>query len=138
MKNSILKFSLITLLAAAVAAPGQLRAQTTNKPAHTKKPAAEKTDSTAKKAHPFHGKLAAVDKAAKTITLGKSTYYINSETKIKKADKPATLEDGVIGEDVGGYAKPGEGGKMFATTVTFGPKSDAKAAKKTDKTTTTK
>src|SRR6266568_4677319 len=129
MRNSILKFGLMTLLAAAVAvAPAQLQAQTTNKHAATKKPAAEKTDATAKKGHPFHGRLAAVDKAAKTITIGKSTYYITSDTKIKKADKPATLEDGVVGEEVGGYAKPGDGGKMVASSLTLGPKTVGKPA----------
>ena len=124
------------LLAAGVAGlPAQLLAQTTNKPAASKAPAAEKTDSAAKKAHPFRGKLAAVDKVAKTISLGKSTYYITSETKFKKADKPATLDDGVIGEDVSGYVKPGDGGRMVAATVNFGPKTDAKTAtKKAEKT----
>ena len=141
MRNSILKFGLITLLAAAVAGlPIQLAAQpATNKPAATKKPAAEKTDATAKKAHPFHGKLAAVDKVARTITLGKSTYYITSETKFKKADKAATLDDGVVGEDVSGYAKPGDGGKMVAATVTFGPKVGGKTTtRKSEKTPATK
>ena len=137
MRNSILKFGLMILLAAAVAGlPIQLAAQTaTNKPAASKAPAAEKTDSAAKKAHPFRGKLAAVDKVAKTISLGKSTYYITSETKFKKADKPATLDDGVIGEDVSGYVKPGDSGRMVAATVNFGPKTDAKTAtKKAEKT----
>src|SRR5438874_12589595 len=105
IRYSILKFGLMTLMATAVPVlPAQ--SQTTNHPASTKKATAEKAD-TAKKGHPFHGKLAAVDKVAKTISIGKSTYYITSDTKIKKADKPATLEDGVVGEDVGGYAKPG-------------------------------
>jgi hypothetical protein len=135
MRNSIFKFGLMTLLAAGVAClPAQVLAQTTNKPAAGKAPAAEKTDSAAKKAHPFHGKLAAVDKVAKTISLGKSTYYITSETKFKKADKPATLDDGVVGEDVSGYAKPGDGGRMVAASVTFGPaKTATKKAEKTPK-----
>jgi hypothetical protein len=130
------------LLGAAVAvAPAQLLAQSTNKASTTKKTTTttttttEKKDATAKKpaAHPFHGKLVSVDKVAKTITLGKSTYQITSESKIKKADKPATLDDGVVGEDVSGYAKPTDDGKMVATTVNFGPK----AASTTTTTTTT-
>jgi hypothetical protein len=120
----------MTLVAAAIAVlPAQLQAQTTNKAASTKK-SSDAATSTTKSAHPFHGKLAAVDKVAKTITLGKSTYYISADTKIKKADKPATLEDGVIGEDVGGYAKPDAAGKMTATTVTFGPKTSTKSSTK--------
>jgi hypothetical protein len=70
--------------------------------------------------------LAAVDKTAKTIKVGQSTYQITPETKIKKAGKPATLEDGVVGELVTGHAKPAEDGKMVATSVYFGPKADQK------------
>src|SRR5207248_2625157 len=74
MRNSILKFGAMTYLAAAIAASlVVVSAQTTNKPAGPKKAAAEKTDPGAKKAHSFHGNLAAVDRVAKTITIGKST-----------------------------------------------------------------
>ena len=129
----ILKLGAISLLAAAVAGtPLQLLAQTTNKPAA--KPAADKpaakpaADAKAeKKAHPFHGKLAEVNKVAKTITVGKSIYQITSETKIKKGDKPATLEEGVVGEPVSGYVKPNADGKFVATTVTFGAKTETKS-----------
>ncbi len=122
-----------TLLVAAIAgAPAQLFAQAAAKPAAEKKPATTKKESAAKKkaGHPFHGNLAAVDKVAKTIKLGESVYQITSETKITKAGKPATLEDGVVGEPVSGYAKPGEGGKMVATTVRFGPKSEEAGGQK--------
>ena len=60
-----------------------------------------------------------MDKTAKTIKVGESVYQITSETKITKDGKPATLEDGVVGEPVSGYAKPTEDGKMAATTVHF-------------------
>ncbi len=75
-----------------------------------------------KSPHPFHGKLKAVDKEAKTIKLGNSTYYITAQTKITKGNKTATLDDGVVGEPVSGYVKPTEDGKMAASTVRFGPK----------------
>ena len=133
MIKSILKLGALSLLAGAIAAaPTQLLAQSTNKPDTTKKAAVDKKDSAAKKkaAHPFHGKLAAVDKIAKTIKVGESVYQITSETKINKAGKPATLEDGVVGEPVSGYAKPTEDGKMAATTVNFGAKADANGAEK--------
>jgi hypothetical protein len=133
MFRTILKLGTITLLAAAVAgAPVQLLAQNTNKPAAEKKTAVAKKDSAAKKksAHPFRGKLAEVDKAAKTIKLGQSTYQITSETKITKDGKPATLEDGVVGEPVTGYAKPTEDGKMVAASVYFGAKPDTKGGEK--------
>ena len=120
----------VTALAAAlffVATPS-LPAQSTNQ---TK--AAEKKANAEKKTapHPFHGKLNGIDKTAKTISIGKSTYYITAETKIQKGGKAATLEDGVVGEQVGGYVKPGADGRMMASSITFGPKPETKTVKKT-------
>ena len=57
-------------------------------------------------------------------------YQITSETKISKDGKPATLDDGVVGEPVSGYAKPTNDGKMAATTVRFGAKPEDKGAEK--------
>ena len=131
--RSILRIGAVSLLAAAIAGmPVQLLAQSTNKPAATKKSATVKKDSAAnnKSAHPFHGNLATVDKAAKTIKLGKSVYQVTSETKITKDGKPATLDDGVVGEPVSGYAKPTDDGKMAATMVRFGAKAENKSAEK--------
>jgi hypothetical protein len=137
MIKSMLRIGAVSLLAVAIAAtPAQLLAQSTNKPAADKKAPVAKKDTAAKKkaAHPFHGKLAAVDKVAKTIKVGESLYQITSETKIIKAGKPATLEDGVVGELVTGYVKPTDDGKMVATKVTFGAKADDKTGdKKKDK-----
>src|SRR6266446_1727249 len=110
------------LLAATVAGlPASLLAQTKEKPT---KPATEKKEASEKKpaAGPFHGKLAAVDKTAKTITVGKRTFQITSETKMFKAGKPATLDEGIIGEEASGYVKPTEDGKLVATKINFGPK----------------
>ena len=133
MMKSILKIGALSVLAAAIAAaPTQLLAQSTNKAAADKKPAVAQKDSAAKKkaAHPFHGKLAAVDKVAKTITVGESVYQITSATKIIKECKPATLEEGVVGDPVTGFAKPTDDGKMAASTVHFGPKPQDKGAEK--------
>jgi hypothetical protein len=133
MIKSVLRIGAVSLLAAAIVGmPARLLAQTTNNPAANKKAAVAKKDTTAKKksAHPFRGKLAAVDKAAKTIKVGESIYQITSETKITKAGKPATLEDGVVDEPVTGYAKPTDDGKMAATTVHFGAKVEEKGADK--------
>ena len=66
-----------------------------------------------------------MDKVAKTIKVGESVYHVTSETKITKAGKPATLDDGVVGEPVSGYVKPTEDGKMTATTMRFGAKPEA-------------
>ena len=59
-----------------------------------------------------------------------SIYQITSATKITKAGKPATLADGVVGEEVGGYVKPTDDGKMSASSVRFGPKPEGKDAEK--------
>ena len=133
MIRSVLRIGAVGLLAAAVAGmPAQLLAQSTNKPAAERKSAAAKKDSASKQkaAHPFHGKLAAVDKAAKTIKVGQSTYQITSATKIAKAGKAATLEDGVVGEPVSGFVKPTDDGKMTATTVRFGAKVEENGSEK--------
>ena len=113
---------LLTFAATAIVLmPNYVAAQTTNKSAS--KPASEANE-VAKKpvAGPFHGKLAALDKNLKTITVGKRTFHITAETQIKKAGKTATLDDGVIGEQASGYVKPDENGKLIATKVNFGPK----------------
>ena len=119
MIKSILKLSLFGLLAIALTGmPVQLRAQETNKPAAEKKPARPAST-------PFHGKLKSVDQTAKTISVGESTIQITSTTKIMKAGKPATLADGVVGEDVAGSYKKAEDGKLNANSVRFGAKPEA-------------
>jgi hypothetical protein len=136
MLKSIVRFGAVSLLAAAIAGmPFQLLGQTSDKTTMEKKPAATKSESSTKKkgAHPFRGKLAAVDKTAKTITVGKSVYQITSETKITKDGKPALLEDGVVGDPVTGFSKPADDGKMVATTVKFGGKGDTKGGEKKKK-----
>lgn len=138
--KSIWSLGAASLLVLAVAAPSPLSAQITNKPAAPKKPSTE-TQEPAKSekkpsAGPFHGKLASVDQTAKTITVGKRTFLITSESKIKKDGKPALLQDGVVGEEVSGYVKPNDAGKLVATTVNFGPKSTAKPTEKTPESST--
>ncbi len=122
----------LAIAIAAAATPGF--AQNTNRVASEKKAAVDtngvtKTEKTPK-AGPFHGRLVAVDKTAKTITVGKRTFLISSETKIKKGGKPATLDEGVVGEEVSGYVKPKADGKLVATTVNFGPKNKTDGAEK--------
>jgi len=126
MKTRTLKLAILaTLTFSLTLASHSLLAQSTNK-APASKSAPEKKPV----AHPFHGTLTAVDKNAKTITVGKVTYQITSETKIRKNDKPATLDDGVIGEEAAGYVKPNADGKLFASSVRFGAKPDEKGTKK--------
>jgi len=133
MTNNLLpaiqKVMLVALLAAAFALPGSCEAQDKAAPKDaTSKDAAAKETVKKPLPGPFHGKLVALDKTAKTITVGKRTFQITSESKITKAGKPAQLGDGVVGEEVSGYVKPTDSGKLVATTVHFGPKTETKPA----------
>lgn len=126
---AVRKSVLICLLAAAFAMPAASFAQDKAAPKDTtSKDVATPKDTTVKKPlpGPFHGKLVAVDKTAKTISVGKRTFQITSDSKITKGGKPAQLADGVVGEEVSGYVKPTETGKLVATTVHFGPKMEPK------------
>jgi hypothetical protein len=128
------KFRKIILILAVCAAPAltfSLVAQTNiAKPTPAKKAAADPQPSPSAPARkavagPFRGKLSAVDKASRTITVGKRTFLVTQETKIKKDGKAAGLGDAVIGEQCSGYVKPNEAGKLVATTLNLGPKTPA-------------
>jgi hypothetical protein len=118
-----------TLFSAALSLQAQAQ---TNKPASDKKSSSSSSTEKKKSAGPFHGKLGAVDKAAKTVTVGKRTFQVTPDTKIIKNDKPATLNDGVLDDVVSGYFKTGSDGKLKLTTLRFGPKTEtsAKSTKK--------
>jgi hypothetical protein len=122
MNTFIPRIIVLGLLAAALAvAPGQAFGQSTNK----SKTAGEKAEGATKKkggGAPLNGKVAKVDKSAKTITVGETTVQITSETRIMKAGKPATLEDAVVGEEVGIYYVKGDDGKLTARSVRIGPR----------------
>lgn len=78
---------------------------------------------------PAGGKVGAIDKEAKTLKVGERVFHITSETRIMKAGKPATLADGVVGEEVGiSYKKEGE--KLTALSVRFGPRPEGEKKKK--------
>lgn len=133
MIKSSLKTTLLCFVAVALAiAPASLRAQETN---HTQKLEKKAAGEGSKKAAgmPFHGKLKAIDKTAKTITYGETTLQITSETKIEKNGKPARLEDGVVGEPVAGNYKKADDGKMNALKVRFGAKPEDTAKPKKEK-----
>jgi hypothetical protein len=115
MNKFILRFSLLGLLVVAVAGtPVASRAQDTNAPAAPKK--------SSRHIIPFHGKVKAIDNTAKTISVGTETIQITSETRIMKLGKPATLEDGTVGEDVAGAFRKDAEGNLNAISVRFGPK----------------
>jgi len=123
MKKSTIRIAVCGLLAALVAAApvSALAQEKKNDKAATEKkepPKGEKKQG----AIPYNGKVTAIDKTAKTVTVGERTFQITSETRIMKAGKPATLDDGVVGEVVGGQYRKTDDGKLVAQSVRFGPK----------------
>jgi hypothetical protein len=115
MKTSI-KFTLMSLVALALAAMPLHAAE-----AKPKKEAGAAAAS-ANRSIPFQGKLAS--KTDSSITVGARTFEVNSETKIVKAGKPATLADAVVGEAVGG-AYWDRDGKMVLRSLRLGAKPEA-------------
>src|SRR5204862_6509204 len=80
---------------------------------------------TAAKPIPFAGKITALDKQTKTVTIGKRVFHVTSETKIMKNEKPATLDDATVGEEVGGAYKQDAEKKMNLVSLRIGPKPEA-------------
>ena len=114
MLKFILKTIVLSLLASTIAVvPLQLHAQTTNKASA----AVKKSRST-----PFYGNLMAIDKTAKTFKVDKRIIQITSETKIIKADKPATLDNAVLGEYITGSYQKADDGRLLAHSIYFGGK----------------
>ena len=113
-------FTLSVLIALIAGVPPTVRAAEAYKDKATQAP---KSDNRPKQL-PFRGKVGAVDKTAKTITLaGKEkgrTFQITSGTKITKDGKPAVLDDVTAGESVGGRAKENAAGKWEILTLNIG------------------
>ncbi len=122
MKKQIVKLTLSLFATAIIAAPMLSRAQDTG----TNPPAAPgQTEPVKPKKHEglvFHGAVSAVDAKAMTLTVGKRTFVVTSETKITKNGQPAILSDIAVGDKIGGaYKKTGDG-KLAATTINDGKK----------------
>jgi hypothetical protein len=131
MKKTILKVTGVALFASAlIAGPGISRAQDTNAPAavpSTEMPAMPATNATVKvkkqrTSFVANGKVSAVDTNAMTLTVGKHTFDITSETRITKNGQPAVLSDIAVDDKVGVAYKKSEG-KLDATTINAGKKS---------------
>lgn len=130
MKKTTLRVAVLSLLAAVLAAgPAQSFAQDKDKKAD--KAPAEKKEAPAgekkKGRPPLNGKIAAVDKQAKTVTIGQTTFQITSETRIEKAGKPATLDDVVIGEPATARIRETDEGKKVATNLRVGPRPEGES-----------
>ena len=68
----------------------------------------------------MRGKVKAIDNAAMTITVGTHALQINSETIITKDNKPATLSEVSVGDNVTGSVKREQNGKWTAIKLNFG------------------
>ncbi len=143
MKKHITKLTIVNLLAAAIlAVPALCRAQdttSTNAPAVAPATAPEvtpaapdqTTNAPVKKVRKHEhsvgtGKVDSVDTNAMTLTIGKRTFEITSETKINKNGEPAVLSDIAVGDKVGVAYKKTSDGKLDATTINDGKKPDEK------------
>jgi hypothetical protein len=127
MAKNISKIAVLSLFAAAlVAMPALSRAEgaSTNAPASSD----PKTPVKPKKhvSLPFYGNLSAVDTKAMTLTVDTLTLQVTSDTLITRDGKSATLADGVVGELVSGAYKKTNDGKLNATSLHFGAKTEEK------------
>jgi hypothetical protein len=130
MRNQVLRWLVLTALATAfLAAPSAVPAADPD----TQPPAAAPQQPKANRPYPFNGRISAVDKINKTITVGqtekKRVFQITSETRMVKAGKPAILDDAVVGEEVGGLYRKTDDGKLEAVSLRFGPKPESAASR---------
>ncbi|MBI5387169.1 MAG: hypothetical protein HZA90_21075 [Verrucomicrobia bacterium] len=108
------KIIALTLLCA-VAALGVSQTVAADAPATPPAPA-KKANPAKGRAVPYKGEVAAIDQQAKTVTVGERVFQITSETRIRKQDKPATLADVKVGDQVTGQYRD-VNGKLEAASV---------------------
>jgi hypothetical protein len=75
---------------------------------------------------PYHGKLVSLDTKAKTLTVGTMVLLVSSHTHIVKDGQPATLEQGVVGENVSGAYRKSDDGKLHAVSIFYGTRPELK------------
>ncbi len=83
-------------------------------------------DKKAARSLPFRGKVTAVDKDAKVLTVGERKFHVTATTKIMKTGKPAILTDAQVGDEVGGAYREVDGGKLELVSLRIGPKPEEK------------
>ena len=121
MKTTIIKLLVASLLTVSFVCLPAIHA------APEKQEAAKETSKDSKRTGmPFNGKITAVDKNAKTISLnGKEkprVFYATAKTKFTKGGNPARFEDAKVGEETGGYAEKTADGKLELRSLRIGPK----------------
>lgn len=114
MKHTFIKIAALGLFAAAVINLPMLSSAADPNPA-----TAESRPHATRDILPFHGKVAALDTNAMTLTVGKHTIAVASDTRISKDGTPAALSDGAVGDRVGGAYKKSADGTWNATTINF-------------------
>ena len=107
----------VSMFLAPVMAIAQEKSETPKTPAAGSEKASPGT-----RAIPFRGNVAAVDKDAKTVTVGKLVIHVSSETDLKKGNQVATVADIVVGDAITGNYTRGGDGKLTAKIMHFGPK----------------
>ncbi len=121
MKTKIPFLTLVLLAAVALAAPSRLEAKDKKSPAPEASASPAASPAMKKpRAISFHGKVASLDVAAKTITVGKRTFKVMAETTITKAGAPAKLSELNVGEAVSGSYWKKEDGTLEAKMVRIG------------------
>jgi hypothetical protein len=137
MQKHISQWFIVLIVAGVFSAlPLRLRAdETTPRAGSTPSTAVDKTDKTKRADRiPFHGKIAAVDRTALTLTLEgkekKRVIHLTPDTRMLKAGKPATLADAVVGEEVGGQTAKTLDGREEAISLRFGPKPESNRKEK--------
>ncbi len=75
---------------------------------------------------PFKNTVAGVDKAGRTVNIGKATVHkihVLPETKITKGNnEPAVLEEIIVGEEIRGAVRKRADGDWEALSIKIGPK----------------
>ena len=105
MMKSILRMSAVSLLAVVIGSlPCQAPAQSAKKSGAEAKGSTESAAETKQPKLPYKGTLTAVDRAAKTMTIGKRTFQITPETKCERGVyQPQLPED--CGREVPGLQR---------------------------------
>jgi hypothetical protein len=123
MKKTLIHIASFTLLVGAVAlTPVHSQAQ-----ASTNAPTAPRSSDKGGEVARFHGSVTAIDQTAKTITVGRATYVVTSKSKVFKNNKPATLEDGAVGDFASGAYKLVDE-KRLVLRIEFKPKAGAEGS----------
>jgi hypothetical protein len=112
--------------AAPVAVPPVTAATPAVAPAVPEAPPVKKHIAAAPTTPSFRGTLTALDTNAMTLTVGKRTFNMTSETIVTKDGKPAVLAEGAAGEPVRGTYKKNKAGKPDAVTIQFGGATEGK------------